>query len=312
MVVAVWPLAACSTGYWLESESSNRQTPSCHRERHPSHGAAGPIGSGRDPGPHPRQPSGPRRRNRLVKPAGVRMGTTVTSGLSALPPSATSCGGVGAKQLWTRRWASHSPWCWSAIATLPATITTALSTTALSSGAGRICCGTSTTSEPSTPKTPHWPDGRRPSTNSMSGPKPSAITSHGKGVLPNLPCNGNCWPSVAALSWLTRQLSKAGCAGALSATSKACPVLDTGNSWSSWPNRGRARGQQPGRAQPAPSGHQPQGQRRHPLRAGHREQDDAGIPLRHLARPRSKSSRRLPSAAHFPSTLNCYGHGSIL
>ena len=141
MVVAVWPLAACSTGYWLESESSNRQTPSCHRERHPSHGAAGPIGSGRDPGPHPRQPSGPRRRNRLVKPAGVRMGTTVTSGLSALPPSATSCGGVGAKQLWTRRWASHSPWCWSAIATLPATITTALSTTALSSGAGRICCG---------------------------------------------------------------------------------------------------------------------------------------------------------------------------
>ena len=41
MVVAVWPLAACSTGYWLESESSNRQTPSCHRERHPSHGAAG-------------------------------------------------------------------------------------------------------------------------------------------------------------------------------------------------------------------------------------------------------------------------------
>ena len=40
--------------------------------------------------------------------------------------------------------------------------------------------------------------------------------------------------------------------------------------------------------------------------AGHRAQDDAGIHLRHLARPRSKSSRRLPSAAHFPSTLNCY------
>ena len=35
-------------------------------------------------------------------------------------------------------------------------------------------------------------------------------------------------------------------------------------------------------------------------------QDDAGIPLRHLARPGSKSSRRLPSTAHFPATLNCY------
>ena len=37
-----------------------------HRERHPSHGAAGPTSGGRDPGPHPRQPSGPRRRNRLA------------------------------------------------------------------------------------------------------------------------------------------------------------------------------------------------------------------------------------------------------
>ena len=36
------------------------------------------------------------------------------------------------------------------------------------------------------------------------------------------------------------------------------------------------------------------------------EQDDAGIHLRHLARPRTKSSRRLPSAAHFPPSLNCY------
>ncbi len=42
------------------------------------------------------------------------------------------------------------------------------------------------------------------------------------------------------------------------------------------------------------------------LGAGHRAQDDAGIPLRRLARPRTKSARRLPSAARFPSTLNCY------
>ena len=43
----------------------------------------------------------------------------------------------------------------------------------------------------------------------------------------------------------------------------------------------------------------------------HRAQDDAGIHLRHLARPRSKSSRRLPSAARFPSTLNCYELRSV-
>ncbi len=68
----------------------------------------------------------------------------------------------------------------------------------------------------------------------------------------------------------------------------------------------RASGQQRRRAQPAPPGHQSQDQRRHPLGARHTEQDDAGIPLRRLARPGSKSARRLPSTAHFPATLNCY------
>ena len=65
-------------------------------------------------------------------------------------------------------------------------------------------------------------------TSSMSQPKPATITSHGKGVLPNWPGSGSCWPS-AALSCLTRRLSRASCAGASSATS--------GNSSSSWPNR---------------------------------------------------------------------------
>ena len=240
-----------------------------------------------------------------TQPAGVRMGTTVTSGLSAPPPSATSCGGVGAKQSWTRRWASHSPECWSTTATPPITITMALS-----NGARRTCCGTSTTCEPSTPKTPHWPAGRRQSTSSMSRPKLSAIPSHDDGVPRNWPCNGNCWSSVAPF-WLT-----------VGRPGQAVPAHRTFHQESApyWMRvtlrlRGRTRrasGQQPGRAQPAPSGHQPQGQRRHPLRARHRAQDDAGIDLRHLARPRSKSSRRLPSAAHFPSSLNCYGHGSIL
>ena len=66
------------------------------------------------------------------------------------------------------------------------------------------------------------------STSSMSQPKPATITSHGKGVLPNWPGSGSCWPS-AALSWLTRRRSRASCAGASSATSR--------NSSSSWPNR---------------------------------------------------------------------------
>ena len=40
----------------------------------------------------------------------------------------------------------------------------------------------------------------------LSQPKPATITSHGKGVLPNWPGSGSCWPS-AALSCLTRRLS---------------------------------------------------------------------------------------------------------
>ena len=77
--------------------------------------------------------------------------------------------------------------------------------------------------------------------------------------------------------------------------------------------RGRTRSafrQQRRRTQPATSGRQPQDQRRHPVGTGHRQQDDPGIHLRHLARPRSKSSRRLPSTARFPSTLNCYSDRS--
>ena len=76
-------------------------------------------------------------------------------------------------------------------------------------------------------RTPHWPDGPRQSTSSMSQPKPATITSHGTGVLPNWPGSGSCWPS-AALSCLTRRRSRASCAAASSASSR--------NSSSSWPN----------------------------------------------------------------------------
>ena len=60
------------------------------------------------------------------------------------------------------------------------------------------------------------------------------------------------------------------------------------------------------RAQPAPSGDQPQDQRRHPLTPGHRDQDGAGLNLRHLANTRPQHPHRLPTTPYFPSSLNCY------
>ena len=174
-------------------------------------------------GPHPRQPSGPRRRNRLASEWEQRLRVrALDQSLSALPPSATSCGGVGARRWWTKRWASHSPEYWSAISTLPTTITMAPS-----NGAGRTCCGTSTTCVALYPKAAlAGPAGRRQSIDSTRKPKPSLILRHDDGAPLNWPGSGSCWPS-AALSCLTRRLSRANCAGASSATSSACPVLDT-------------------------------------------------------------------------------------
>ncbi len=69
---------------------------------------------------------------------------------------------------------------------------------------------------------------------------------------------------------------------------------------------GGAAGQQRRRAQPAPSGGQPQGQWGHPLGPGYCHQDDAGVNLRHLAGTRSQHPQRLPSTTRFPSSLNSY------
>ena len=60
-----------------------------------------------------------------------------------------------------------TPEYWSAISMLPTTIMMAPSSGAGRTpvqARGRLCCGTSTTSEPATPKTPHRPDGPRQST----------------------------------------------------------------------------------------------------------------------------------------------------
>ena len=77
--------------------------------------------------------------------------------------------------------------------------------------------------------------GRPPSTGFTTGPKPSLIPRPSGGAPPNWPWNDNCWPS-ASPSGTTRRQPRPSCADASSATSKACPVLDTGNSSSSWPN----------------------------------------------------------------------------
>ena len=68
------------------------------------HGATGPTSGGRDPGPHPRQPGGPRRRNRLASERGQRLRVDFQHPhRTLLPANATSCGGVGARRWWTKR-----------------------------------------------------------------------------------------------------------------------------------------------------------------------------------------------------------------
>ena len=121
-----------------------------------------------------------------------------------------------------------SPEYWSAISTLPTTIMTAPS-----SGAGRTCCGTSTTSAPSTPMLRHWPGRPTPSTGFTTGPKPALIPRPSGGAPPNWPWNDNCWLS-ANPSGTMRRHSLAWVADGSSATTRACPVLDTGNCSSSW------------------------------------------------------------------------------
>ncbi len=123
-----------------------------------------------------------------------------------------------------------SPEYWSAIATPPTTITMAPN-----NAAGPTCCGTSMTSAPSTPMLRHGLGGSTPSTGFTTGPKPSLIPGPSGGAPPNWPWNDNCWPS-ANPSGTTRRQLRPSCADASSATSRACPVLDTGNSSSSWPN----------------------------------------------------------------------------
>ena len=215
-----------------------------------------------------------------------------TCGLSAPPPNATSCGGVGARRWWTKRWA------------------TAFSGVLVSDfyAAYHHYDG---------PKQRCWAHLLRDIHDQRTRYTKDAALARWAAAVHQLyvaakACNHHePWQRrVAQLAWERKLLAI--CRPFLSDPSvvqgKLCRRIERfiKETLRLRGRTGRAVGQQPRRTQPAPPGHQSQDQRQHPLGAGHREQDDAGIHLRHLARPGSKSSRRLPSTAHFPATLNCY------
>ena len=95
----------------------------------------------------------------------------------------------------------------------------------------------------------------------------------------NWPGSGSCW-SFGASRFLADPLALAG---------PAVPAHPSAHIKELFvfcgQNRDVPSDNNPADAQPAPSGYQPQGQRRHPVGTwSTREQDDAGIGLRHLAR----------------------------
>ena len=150
-----------SIQWYLRNRPSAEPQRGGHRERHSPDRATGPTSGGWDGGPHPRQPSGPRRRNRLASEWEQWLRVDFQHPHRALLPAAGSGQGGGGRSAGR----VVSPECWSAISTLPTTITMAPS-----NGAGPTCCGTSTTWWRSTPRTPRWPSGPRQSISSMSRP----------------------------------------------------------------------------------------------------------------------------------------------
>ena len=267
-----------------------------HRRGHSSDGAKGPADGSRHTGPRPGQPSGPRRRNRLASERGQRLRVDLQHpteryflrrgrGKEEVDEAlGDSFSGVLVSDFYAAYHHYDGPKqrCWAHLL-------------------GDI--HDQRTLYPDAAPRARWADavhGIYDRAKALLIPRPSG------GAPPNWPWNDNCWPS-ANPSGTTRRQPRPSCADASSATSRACPVLDTGT----LRLRGRTRSafrQQRRRAQPVPPGHQSQGQRRHPLGARHTEQDDAGLPLRHLARAKSKLPRFLPTTANFPATLNCYGH----
>ena len=136
-----------------------------------------------------------RRRNRLASKWEQRLRLDFQHPhRTLLPANATSCGGVGARRWWTKRWASHSPEYWSAISTPPTTITMAPS-----NGAGPTCCGISTTWWRSTQGHRAGPVGRgspsalcrgqvfHPSSGTTTAHRSTGLGAAAAGHLPALP-----------------------------------------------------------------------------------------------------------------------------
>ncbi len=176
-------------------------------------------------------------------------------------------------------------------------------TTAPYNAAGLTCCGISTTCDPSTPMMHHWPGGLMPSTRFTTGPRPLPIPRPGSSpdqAAAHCPTGFGETPAGHLPAPPRRRLSN---------PDQAVPTHRAPHPGTLClrSRTGGATGQQRRRTQPATSGRQSQGQRRHPVGRGQQQQDDPGLFIRHLARPRTQSPRRLPATALFPSTLNSYG-----
>ena len=277
-----------------------------HCERHSPDRATGPTSGGWDCGPHPRQPSGPRRRNRLASeweqrlrldfqhphrtllPAGGGRGKAVVD--EALSESfsgvlVSDCYAAyhhydGPKQ---RCWAHLLRDIHDLVALYP-------KDTALAQWAAAV----------------HQ---LYVEASSMSRPGLSPILRHNDGAPLNWPGSGSCWSSASpsCQPFLADPLALQG----RLCRRIAAPHQEPAPYWIRGTLRlrgrtGRASGQQRRRAQPAPSGRQPEGQRRHPVGTGQRQQDDPGLLIWHLAGPRTEPPHHLPTTALFPSTLSCY------
>ena len=164
--------------------------------------------------------------------------------------------------------------------------------------AGPTCCGTSTTCDHSTQMMDRCPSGLTPSTNSTVRPRSLPHPAEQQRRTAKMALERRllvlCRPYLddpsAAQARLCRRMEKHIKELFVFVAEPEVP-----------PDNNAAR------AQPAPSGGQPQRSVGAPARTRwYCHQDDAGVNLRHLAGTRSQHPQRLPSTTRFPSSLNSY------
>ena len=270
------PAPRCRSGHNPHAETglagSNLRSPICTVTR--SVGAF--TRRNRDPGPHPRQPSTP------TKPAGVKMGTTVTSGLSTPTERYFLRRGRGKAVVDEALGESFS-------GVLVSDFYAAYHHYDGPKGAGPTCCGTSTTWDPKDTALAQWAAAvHQLYVEARSFTHPQAQRRR-----------------TAQLAW-ERQLLVIGqpfLADPLALQGRLCRRIE------------RhiqelfvfvAEPDVPSDNNPAERSLRHLVVSRKVIGTWYREQDDAGIHLRHLARTRPEPPRRLPPTAHFPSNLNSY------